>query len=102
MPQPDFAWRDAPTPDDARERQLRAALAELEREYRTRAKPIVDELVRIQSMRAPRFLLPTGGIDLDALKAAGLNTDAVSEQLLTAHRAIQAALVPPPGESGGG
>jgi len=105
MTRADFEWRDAPAPDECRRRELRALLAALQREFAARAQPIIDELVRIERARAPAFLvpvLPGGGIDLDALKAAGLNSREVSEQLLAQHLAIQAPLAPPSGEPGGG
>ena len=42
---------------DEVERQLRAQLVRLNEEHQQRIKPLVDQLVRIQCLRAPRHLL---------------------------------------------
>lgn len=77
---------------DRGERELRRILADLQREYEERAHPIVAALVRIEAMRPvpPFMVLAGGGIDLDALKAAALNSRENSERLLARHRESQA------------
>lgn len=47
------------------ERRLRAQLAELCREYRVRAKPIVDQLVRIEAMKTPSLVMPLNALGGD-------------------------------------
>ncbi len=86
----------------APERELRQMLADLHREYQERARPIVAALAHYEATRImpPLMLLANGAIDLDAIKALGLNSREHSEQLLAEHRAQHQ--VDPPSRPGGG
>lgn len=47
-----------------REDELKQALAELDREYKERAKPIIDELLQIKMLEQPRIPVLCGSCRL--------------------------------------
>jgi hypothetical protein len=61
-----FELRDGEPPDYSREQELRRQLHLLRVEYQERAKPLVDELVKIENRKPPRPIV----VPVDAFKSA--------------------------------